>query len=70
MDKALLEYWMDKRGKTIADMCSMLGISRSAFYRKCHGISEFTLIEIQRIIDYLNLAFPDVEEIFFTNKVS
>ena len=70
MDKALLEYWMDRRGKTIADMCSMLGISRSAFYRKCNGISEFTLIEIQRIIDYLNLAFSDVMEIFFTNKVS
>lgn len=63
MDKALLEYWMNKRGKSIADMCSMLGISRSAFYRKCNGISEFTLSEIQKIIDYLNLDSP--MEIFF-----
>ena len=68
MNKDLLIYWMHKRGKTIADMCAMLGISRSAFYRKCNGISEFNLSEIQKIIDYLNLDSP--MEIFFTDIVS
>lgn len=68
MNKALLEFRMRERGKTISDMCSMLGISRSAFYRKCNGISEFTLSEIQKIVDYLNLDSP--VEIFFTNRVS
>lgn len=68
MNKALLEFEMRKRGKNIGDMCSMLGISRSAFYRKCNGISEFTLSEIQKTVDYLNLDSP--VEIFFTNRVS
>jgi transcriptional regulator with XRE-family HTH domain len=68
VNKALLEFRMRERGKTISDMCSMLGISRSAFYRKCNGISEFTLSEIQKIVDYLNLDSP--VEIFFTNQVS
>ena len=50
MDKALLEYEMNKRGVSKSDMCAMLGISRSAFYRKCVGDSEFTQGEIQKIV--------------------
>jgi hypothetical protein len=68
MDKALLEYEMKKRGVTIADMCSKLNCSRSAFYRKCNGISEFTQSEIQTIVDYLGLDSP--MGIFFAHKVS
>ncbi len=58
MNKALLEYKMKEKGKSIADMCDMLGISRSAFYRKCTGKSEFTRGEIQKIVDYLDLDSP------------
>ena len=58
MDKALLEYEMNKRNVTIAEMCNVLGISRSAFYRKCTGKSEFTQSEIQTIVDYLKLESP------------
>lgn len=68
MDKELLEYRMKKRGVSIADMCAKLGISRSAFYRKCNGISEFTQSEIQAIVDYLDLESP--VGIFFSPKVS
>ena len=65
MDKELLEYHRKKAGKSIADMCSVLGISRSAYYRKCNGISEFTLGEMQVIVKYLNLDSP--VEIFFAH---
>ena len=58
MDKALLEYEMKKNNINIAKMCDILGISRSAFYRKCNGISEFTQSEIQTICDCLNLDTP------------
>ena len=58
MDKALLEYEMNKRGVTIGEMCTVLEISRSAFYRKCNGKSEFTQSEIQTIVDYLKLDSP------------
>jgi ACT domain-containing protein len=68
MDKALLEYEMKKRGVSIADMCAKLSCSRSAFYRKCNGISEFTQSEIQIIVDYLGLESP--MGIFFSPKVS
>ena len=68
MNKARLEYEMKIRGVSIADMCEMLGISRSAFYRKCNGISEFTQSEIQNIVNFLDLESP--MGIFFDEKVS
>ena len=58
VDKVLLEYEMRKRGITITDMCEMLGISRSAYYRKCNGKSEFTVGEIKKIVEFLNLESP------------
>jgi transcriptional regulator with XRE-family HTH domain len=67
VNKVLLDE-MKERGKSITDMCLMLGISRSAFYRKRNGKSEFTLSEIQKIVDYLKLDSP--MDIFFTQKVS
>ena len=68
MNKARLEYEMTLRHVSKSDMCTMLGISRSAFYRKCNGESEFTQSEIQKIVDFLNLDSP--MGIFFTEKVS
>jgi hypothetical protein len=68
VNKALLEYKMKERGVSIADMCVILGISRSAFYRKCTGKSEFTQSEISKTVKYLNLDSP--VEIFFANEVS
>lgn len=65
MNKALLEYKMSQNGKSITDMCNMLNISRSAFYRKCNGKSEFTMSEIKKIVDFLKLKSP--VDIFFAN---
>ena len=65
MNKALLEYEMKKKDVSIAEMCSAIGISRSAFYRKCNGVSEFTLGEIKKIVKYLDLNNPI--EIFFAH---
>ena len=68
MDKAKLRYEMERRGVSVDDMCRELKMSRSAFYRKCTGASEFTLSEIQHIVDYLDLKTP--VGIFFSEKVS
>lgn len=68
MNEAKLKYEMMIRNITTQKLCKDLGISRTAFYRKCKGISEFTQGEIQDIIDYLGLSSP--MGIFFDNKVS
>lgn len=58
MDKALLQYEMSKNGISIGELCEKIGISRSAFYRKCNGKSDFTKSEIQAIVDLLHLESP------------
>lgn len=68
MDKNKLMYEMAKQNMSIQDMCHKLNISRSAFYRKCNGISEFTQGEIQSMVDILKLDSP--MGIFFAEKVS
>lgn len=68
MNKARLEYEMALRGISKEEICKMVGISRSAFYRKCNGISEFTQSEIQKVLDILQLDSP--VGIFFEPKVS
>ena len=68
MDKALLEYEIKKKGYNLADFCKKIGMSRSAFYRKCNGTTEFTISEIKTIVKTLELdsAMP----IFFADTVS
>ena len=68
MNKALLIYEMSKRGIKQGDLCEKIGMSRSAFHRKCNGVSEFTQGEIQAIVDVLGLESP--LEIFFAKEVS
>ena len=65
MDKALLEYEMKKRGVSVDELCKTIDMSRSAFYRKCNGLSEFTLGEIKSIITVLQIDSPVA--IFFAN---
>ena len=68
MDKDLLYYHMSKKGINCQEMCAKLGMSRSAFHRKCTGTSEFTQSEIQKIVDILGLDSP--MGVFFSEKVS
>lgn len=66
MNKDKLEHEMKREGISKARMCEELGISRSAFYRKCRGKSQFTLEEIQAITRLLHLDSP--MSIFFDEK--
>ena len=68
MDKDLLYYEMKKKKLSPESLCKKIGISLSAFYRKCKGTSEFTHSEIQAIVDALQLDSP--VPIFFSPKVS
>lgn len=58
MDRLRLEYEVKKKGYTLEGFCKEIGMSRSAFYRKCTGSSDFTLPEMEAIIKVLDLASP------------
>lgn len=68
MNRYRLEYEMKSRGVTVEKLCKDLRMSRSAFYRKSRGITEFTQSEIQKIVSYLGLKTP--MGIFFKEEVS
>ena len=68
MDRFKLEYEMKNQGMSAEELCQAIGISKSAYYRKLKGKSEFTLGEITKIIDTLHLDSP--VGIFFAEKVS
>lgn len=68
MNKLELEIAMKKKGVTTKQLCKAIGMSRSAFYRKCNGISEFTIGDINKIVAYLELKTP--MGIFFDEEVS
>jgi len=63
MNKALLEYEMKRKGVTATQMAKILGISRSTFWKKCTGSSEFKQSEIMKIVSTLQLT--DAAAIFF-----
>lgn len=50
MDGIRLEYEMKKKSVTKGELCQKLGISRSAFYRKTYGVSEFTQKEFNALL--------------------
>ncbi len=68
MDAIRLEYEVKKKGYNIERFCRELGMSKSAYYRKIKGVTEFTQGEIQKIVDLLGLESP--MGIFFREKVS
>ena len=68
MDRYKLEYEMKVRNVSIEELCEAIGMSRSAFYRKTRGVTDFTQSEMQEIVDFLHLDSP--MGIFFTETVS
>lgn len=70
MDKFRLEYEMKRKGISVENLCEKIGISRSAYYRKCNGKSEFTRGEIEEIMKVLGISLEDGIHIFFTSEVS
>ncbi|MEG2522294.1 MAG: helix-turn-helix transcriptional regulator [Anaerovoracaceae bacterium] len=68
MNKYKLEYEMKKKKIGKSELCKILNISRSSFYRKCNGTSEFTQSEIKAIMEILGIKSP--MDIFFDEEVS
>ena len=70
VDRYKLEYEIKSRGHSVESFCKGIGISRSAYYRKVDPScsAEFTLGEIERAVDFLELDSP--MGIFFKVKVS
>ena len=70
MNKKELKAQMVRMGKSADELCAAIGISRSAWFRKVSGESEFTQGEITGIRSELNLDDRMTGIIFFSGTVS
>jgi len=70
MNENKLKARMLVREKSIDELCAALNISRSAWFRKVAGTSEFTQSEISELRKQLALDDNETIDIFFDEKVS
>ena len=70
MNVRALKAQMIMKDKTVDQLCAALGISRSAWFRKVGGESEFTQGEIAGLRFELELDDHQTAEIFFAPSVS
>lgn len=70
MNSNELRAQMLRKGFKVENFAEKLGISKSAFYRKLKGTSEFDREEISKISELLELQPKDVYDIFFAKEVS
>jgi len=65
-----LKVQMIRQQKTAEQLCARLGISKSAWYRKIGGESQFTQGEIMDLRRELSLDDQQTALIFFADEVS
>ena len=70
MNTKALKAQMIMKDKTVDQLCAALGISRSAWFRKVGGETEFTRREISALRSELCLDDHQTTEIFFADDVS
>ena len=70
MQRNRLKAALTLRGISVDDLCFDIGMSRSAWYRKISGDSEFTREEVARIARRLSLSGEEFITIFFNDAVT
>ena len=70
MNARELKAQMIRKDKTVDQLCTALGISRSSWFRKINGESEFTQGEISGLRFELELDDHQTADIFFSREVS
>lgn len=70
MNTKELKVQMIRKEKTVDQLCVALGISRSSWFRKVGGESEFTQGEIAGLRFELGLDDQQTAMIFFSEEVS
>lgn len=70
MNKRELKAQMVRKDKSVDQLCSALGISRTAWFRKVGGVSQFTQGEIAELRLELELDDHQTAEIFFNKEMS
>ena len=66
----LLQSQMTLKGVSTKDLADAQGWSMSTAYRKINGKVAFTIIEVQKCVDFLGLSAETASAIFFATELS
>lgn len=69
LDKIALKAAIMKRGLTQEKLAYMINMSENSLSKKINGKVQFTLVEIQRMIQCLELSNEEILSIFFAYDV-
>lgn len=69
MDKNKLLYFIKDRGYKVEEFLELIKMSKAAFYRRLKD-ENFSIQEIWKIKDSLELTLDDINSIFFAKYVS
>lgn len=68
IQKNILKSKLTLRERTQRDLAKALGLSEVSTNKKVNGTIKFSLNEVKKIKEYLNLTNDEVVEIFITNE--
>ena len=64
IQKNILKSKLSLKEKTQKDLAKALGLSKVSVSKKVNGLSRFSLPEVKKVKDYLDLTNDEVVEIF------
>ena len=64
IQKNILKSRLSLKGKTQKDLAKALGLSKVSVSKKVNGLLRFSLPEVKKVKDYLDLTNDEVVEIF------
>ena len=64
IQKNILKSKLSLKEKTQKDLAKALGLSKVSVSKKVNGLLRFSLPEVKKVKDYLDLTNDDVVEIF------
>lgn len=70
VNKRELKAEIYRKGFTITELSSKMGISKTALYNKINDKIKFSIDDVKKIIEFLNLNEEQVYKIFFAKKVT
>ena len=68
IQKNILKSKLTLRERTQRDLAKALGLSEVSTNKKVNGTIKFSLNEVKKIKEYLDLTNDEVVEIFITNE--
>ena len=70
MDVKELRYQIARSGLTREKLGKLLGVTKTTIHRRLTGKTEWTLTELQKLKEILELSDEMLRQIFFSEKVS